>query len=86
MVLDLGAGSYTLMVEGVGGTTGVALGGVAKTDVSAPKPPPDTDVNNVCSRDSCATNPVLAQECQEFLDFCLQVEDECVGGALLKCS
>ena len=30
MVLDLAAGSYSLLVEGVGGTTGVALGGVEK--------------------------------------------------------
>ena len=87
MVLDLGEGSYTLEVEGVGGTTGVAMGGVQKTDVKAPEPPPDVNPGNVCSRELCATNDVLAQECQEFLDRCLKVEDEdeCVGGALLIC-
>jgi hypothetical protein len=50
--------------------------------------PPDTDQSNVCTRDLCATDSALAQECQDFLTACLLVEDEdeCVGGALLICS
>lgn len=89
MVLDLGAGSYTLVVEGVGGTTGSALGGVFKTDVSAPEPPPGTDASNVCSQDLCATSAIAAGQCQDFLDVCLATEfredDECVAGARLFC-
>jgi len=53
--------------------------------------PPDTDESNVCTRDLCADNDTLAQECQTFLAACLLAEtqsnsDECVGGALLICS
>ncbi len=87
MTLNLPEGSYTLEIEGVGGTTGIALGGVEKTNASAPKPPPDTNPGNVCSRELCATNEAAAQQCQDFLESCLLVEDEdeCVGGALLIC-
>ncbi len=89
MTLNLPEGSYTLEIEGVGGTTGIALGGVEKTNASAPKPPPDTNPGNVCSRELCATNEALAQQCQDVLEVCLATEDfnqdECVGGALLIC-
>jgi hypothetical protein len=53
----------------------------------AEEDPPNT--SNVCTRELCATNSTLADECQEFLAACLLAEpnneDECVGGALLIC-
>ena len=87
MVLDLGEGNYTLQVEGVDGSSGVALGGVSETSVDAPRPPDDVNPDNVCERELCATNEAAAQQCKEFLENCLKVEDEdeCVGGALLIC-
>ncbi len=49
--------------------------------------PPNT--SNVCTRELCATNSTLADECEEFLAACLLAEpnneDECVAGALLIC-
>jgi len=52
-------------------------------NTSGDAPPPGTDVGNVCMQDKCANQPQLQQGCQEFLDNCLQVEDEdeCVAGA-----
>ena len=57
------------------------------TDPAEEEDPPNA--SNVCTRELCATNSTLADECQEFLAACLlaepQNEDECVAGALLIC-
>jgi len=60
----------------------------ACTEEQATAPPPGT--SDVCTKDFCANNPGLSQECQTFLDACLANEpeenhDECIGGAALKC-
>ena len=87
MVRTLGAGLYTVVVTGADGGTGIVRVGAAdSSDIpSAGLPPPD--VSDVCSRELCATSAAAAQQCQDFLDSCLLVEDEdeCVGGALLIC-
>jgi len=52
-------------------------------------PPDGSSPSNVCNEDFCAKNSALKQQCQEFLDNCLEAEpqnqDECVGGAWLIC-
>ena len=51
-------------------------------------PPPEEDT--VCTRELCAENEELQEQCETFLGTCLELEpeneDECVGGALLICS
>jgi len=52
-------------------------------------PPEDTNASNVCSRELCATNEALKQECQIFLAACLAEslgEEECVGAAWVICN
>ena len=53
-------------------------------------PPDDTNSSNVCSRELCAENAALKQECEEFLANCLAMEEfnqeECVGGAWVICN
>ena len=68
--------------------TGFAI--IACSDDESPTDtgtPDDLNSGNVCNEGICATNTTARQECQEFLDNCLQVEDEdeCVGGAWLIC-
>jgi len=50
-------------------------------------PPPEEDT--VCTRELCAENEELQEQCETFLGTCLELEpeneDECVGGALLIC-
>ncbi|MBT8406264.1 MAG: hypothetical protein KJP05_02300 [Deltaproteobacteria bacterium] len=49
-------------------------------------PPPEEDT--VCTRELCAADEDLQEECETFLAACLVAEpneDECVGGALLIC-
>ena len=51
--------------------------------------PEEPNTGNVCSSDLCATNPALAQECQEDLNACLAAsvsDDECIALAAAKCS
>jgi hypothetical protein len=51
--------------------------------------PPPPDEGTVCTRDLCADNEDLQEQCETFLAACLAAEpeneDECVGGALLIC-
>jgi hypothetical protein len=51
-------------------------------------PPPEEDT--VCTRELCANDEDLQEQCETFLGTCLELEpeneDECLGGALLICS
>ena len=49
--------------------------------------PDDVNSSNVCNQGICTSGSTAQQECQDFLNNCLQVEDEdeCVGGAWLIC-
>ena len=51
-------------------------------------PPPDTNVNNVCTMARCAESDIVRTQCEIFLNQCLLVEDEddCVGGAWAICN
>jgi len=51
-------------------------------------PPPDTDASNVCTKELCASDGALKQQCETFLSNCLEVEDEdeCLGGAWVICN
>jgi len=53
--------------------------------------PDDTNTSNVCSKELCAENAALKQECEELLAACLannpsENDDECVGAAWVKCN
>ena len=75
--------TLVLMLAVSGGAIAVA----ACSEETAPPPPPDT--SNVCSRDACAVNNRLRDQCTSFLSNCLTYsisDDECVGGALAICS
>jgi hypothetical protein len=51
-------------------------------------PPDDVDEGNVCSRDLCAEDAGLAQQCETFLVACLSdigSDRQCVGGAFFIC-
>jgi len=51
--------------------------------------PPLHEEDTVCTRELCAENEELQEQCETFLGTCLELEpeneDECVGGALLIC-
>jgi len=53
--------------------------------------PDQVNSSNVCDQEFCATNPTKQQECQTFLNNCLNSvgsgrDDECIGGAYLICA
>jgi hypothetical protein len=49
--------------------------------------PDNLNAGNVCNEGICSTNGTAQQQCEDFLNDCLRVEDEdeCVGGAWLIC-
>jgi hypothetical protein len=52
-------------------------------------PSDGTNTSNVCSQELCAENEALRQECEQFLQDCLEAstsDDECVGAAWVKCN
>jgi len=69
---------------------------IACSDDEAPtepgdSPPEGTNPSNVCEQGLCVSNAALKQECEAFLDNCLQIDDgsqhdECVAGAWVICN